>query len=114
MEDNKTPLSREEVLARSRKENAQGDERLRQVLEKAEGYGFAGSAVAVILVGIIRQATIGGPVTDLIAVLFASLAASALYRWWKLRRQRDAWQAILWSAAALAELAVYATRLGMG
>lgn len=82
MENNQDALDREEVLARSRKENAQGDERLRQVLEKAEGYGFAGSAVAVILVGIIRQ--------------------------------RDAWQAILWSAAALAELAVYATRLGMG
>lgn len=114
MEDNKTPLTREEVLARSRKENAQGDERLRQVLEKAEGYGFAGSAIAVILVGIIRQATTGGPVLDLLAVLLASLAASAAYRWWKLRRRIDARQAIGWSLAALLDLALYAARLWMG
>ena len=79
------PLSKEEILSRSQRENRNGDEMERTV--RIEGESF--SLIFVFLMGIVLLAwkrLHGLPDVDVLAMFWTACAASRLYR---LTRRRD-------------------------
>lgn len=107
MEDNKTSLTREEVLARSRKENACQDEREHQVTVTANTYSMIGLIAVFLLLAAARLGWMGGRLYDLLAMVCGALGAGALYRWRQLHKRSDLVVCLCYALCTVVWLGLY-------
>ncbi|VWL91697.1 Uncharacterised protein [Collinsella intestinalis] len=101
-------MDKAEVLERSRMENRHGDERDRGITIESGTWGAVSLAAATAVVFLVRMLSKGGRPSDLLAILFAYLAAANAYKW---SRTRSGWTLLvtaLYSALALGWLCAYA------
>lgn len=83
-------MDKEEVLARSKKENIYGDEREKKVRTKRDAFAGWGFTVLGIIIMFIRIFH-GDPASDIIAILFCTSGLAFTYEGIKLQKK---WAAI--------------------
>lgn len=101
-------MDRSEVLARSRMDNQHCDERERRLTDEAGIWGAVSMATSVAVIFLVRLLTKGGSPYDLLAILFAYLAAAHAYTWSKNRSRWTLIITIAYAAGAVVWLCAYA------
>lgn len=101
-------MDRSEILARSRMDNQHHDERERRVTDKACTWGAVSMAISAAAIFFIRLLAKGGNPYDLLAILFAYLAAAHAYTWSKSRSRWTLITAAACTVGAAALLCAYA------
>ena len=87
-------MTKEEVLSKSRKENKNGDEMEKKVLNDATKFSYIAMVVFSAIFAFIR-AEQGDPIMDLPAICCASVCANFLYRFIKTREKLNVIIAII-------------------
>lgn len=101
-------MDKAEVLEKSRKENRHGDERDRGIAIESGTWGAVSLAAATAVVYLMRLLSKGGHPFDLLAILFAYLAAANAYKWSRARYGWTLLVTVLYSVLALGWLCAYA------
>lgn len=102
-------MNKEEVLARSRKENENGDEMEKQVIAGSMKWTYVVMVLAAAVFSFIRSGQ-GYPIMDLTATVALSVAAGHIYRFVKCRERSS-----LIIACVMAAVSIFSTvRFFMG
>ncbi len=100
-------MNKEEILAKSRKENQYHDERDRQISAQATTYGALGMAVMFVILFVIRVFMKGGTSYDLFAMYFGFLAVSSIYKLKLLKGKTEIFTAIIYTIITSIWLILY-------
>lgn len=79
-------MNKEEILARSKKENIYGDEREKEVRIKRDAFSNWGLIILGIIIMIIKLFRTESP-ADIIAILFCSSGLGFIYEGFKLKKK---------------------------
>ena len=102
-------MDREEIMAKSRRENRGGDERKRVFTEKADSCGVIGMGIMFLVLIVVKLTKTREiwQIYDLLALWFSFFATSDAVQYRLLREKRKLYAAIGYTIAALAFLAGY-------
>lgn len=100
-------MKKEEILAKSRKENIIQDEREKIINDKAKAVGKIGMIIVLIIICITRMIFGKTDISDLCALGFGYLSAESIYKYILLRRKRDIPEIVFNTAFAIFWLVMY-------
>ena len=102
-------MNREEVLAKSRAENKDQDERDKLVSAQAANYSALGMTLVFVLFSVIKISK-GETCYDLLSIHFSYLTASQLFRYKLLGDKKELASALLWCCITAVWIVLYFVR----
>ena len=99
-------MNKEEILARSRQENQDGDERERTLSMKAKAAGAIGMAIMFVILVCVKMAR-GQNVYDLLALYFSFFAASDIFQYRLIKEKKYLGTAACYTFAAIVFMIIY-------